>query len=136
MGFILPDIARTEADFEACRRLIGLLEPQGGMVAPIGEQRGNVTYIIRDEDDRSQIHALIHAETALEVRHMICDPAYKHSQISFTVLQRGMEMNMRANGVTHYYFAVPRENKRVIGIFEKDGATVIDTEVTRFIKRL
>ncbi len=134
MAFILPDIARTDEDFAKCRELIERLEPSG-FIAPLGA-RGNTTYIIRDEDDRSKIHALIHAETALEVRHMLCNPDYNHQQISFTVLHRGMEMNLRANGIGQYYFTVPAENRRVVGIFEKDGAEVIDRNVIRFTKRL
>lgn len=106
-----------------------------GLVPPFGAP-GNVTYVIRDEDDRSQIRAMIHAETAVEVRAMLVDPGYSHSQISYTVLHRGMEMIFRANGVQRYYFSANKDNKRAITTFEKDGAEVIDAGVTRFMKRL
>lgn len=134
MGYILPDLARTEDDFDKCRELVRKLEP-GGVIAPIGYP-GNSSYIIRDQDDRSVIHAMIHAETAVEVRHMLVDPQYEHSQVSFTLLHRSMEMIFRASGVQQYFFTVNPKNKRVIAAFEKDGAQVIDTGMVRFLRRL
>lgn len=107
----------------------------GATLAPIG-QRGNTTYVARDEDDRTKIVAVIHVEQALEVRHLIVVPDYTYKQASYTLLHRTMEMNMRVNGVTDYFFTAPKSNDRAIQIFKKDGAEVVDQDTVRFRKRL
>jgi hypothetical protein len=134
MGFIYPDIARSTEDFEECLKLQQRLN-SAGVIPPFG-QPGNLTYVIRDADDRATLHGMIHTETAVEVRSFLVDPAYPHSRVSMTILQHGMEMNLRANGVKRYYFTVPTADKRVISIFEKDGAGRIDDDMVRFMKVL
>lgn len=134
MAFICPDVARSPEDFDKCRTLQQRLNA-AGLVPPFG-QPGNLTYVIRDADDRSVLHGLIHTETTVEVRSLLVDPEYPHSRVSLTILQHGMEMNLRANGVTRYYFTAPKADKRVISILEKDGAVRIDEDAVRFMKVL
>lgn len=134
MGFAVGDIARSPGDFKQIVELVQRLEP-GATMAPIG-QRGNTTYIARDEDNRDHIVAIIHVEQALEVRHLLVEPDFQYKSASFTLLHRCMEMNMRVNGVERYFFSAAKENERAIDIFKRDGAQVVDGGSIRFLKVL
>ncbi len=133
LAFIAPDVARSPEDFDKCRELQNRLDP-AGIIPPFG-QPGNLTYVIRDNDDRSTIMGMIHTELVLEVRSMLVEK-FNHAQVSYTLLHRGMEMNMRANNRGHYYITVPRTDTRVISMFEKDGAQIVDRDAVRFLKTL
>lgn len=134
MGFALGDIARTEEDFRQACALIRRFQPDV-VLPPMGEA-GNVTYIIRDEDDRAKVQGLIHVEQALEVKHFLVDPDYDYQKVSGMLLHRCMEMNMRVGGATRYYFTVPASDERTIKMFRKDGAEPMDLGALRFMKRL
>lgn len=134
MGFAVPDIARTGEDFQQVLALIQRLSPNVTL-PPFGEA-GNITYIIRDEDDRSKVPGMIHVEHALEVKHFLVDPDYAYQKIGAALLHRGMEMNMRISGATRYYFTVPASDERTIKMFRKDLAEPIDLGALRFMKRL
>lgn len=134
MGFAIGDLARTAEDFRQVTEMIQRLSP-GSSLPPIG-QRGNTTYIARDEDNLQKIVALIHVEQALEVRHLLVEPDYQYKDASYTLLHRCMEMNMRIGGAERYYYTAPKDNERVIKIFKRDGAQPIDQGALRFIKVL
>ena len=131
---MIPDIARTDEDFNQVVDLMQRLAPNLTM-PPVG-RRGNTVYVCRDGDNRSKILAVCHVESCLEVRHLLVEPDCKFKEFSYNMLHRGMEMNMRTSGVEQYYFTVQDDNKRVIDMFRQDGAEIIDTNVVRFRKRL
>lgn len=134
MGFCVPDIARSADDFSQCQELIERLSPSS-IVPPLG-QPGNLTYVIRDDDDRAKIQGLIHVESSIQVRNMLVDPGFKYQDASFTLLHRGMEMQLRVTGTQRYQFIVPKDQERIIKMFKKDGARVIDSDMIHFQKEL
>lgn len=134
MGFAVGDIARTPADFEQVAQLIQKFAPKATPAA-LGQPE-SLTFVVRDEEDRTKLHGLIHVERAWEVKHFLIDPEYKYQKVSGAILHRGMEMYMRVSGIEQYYMTVPREDGRVVEIYQKDGAEPIDLGALRFRKVL
>ena len=135
ISFFIPDIARTAEDFERATDLVSRNSTMNAI--PSFGTHGNLTYVLRDEKDRSIILGVTHVEMAPEVTCMIVDDRVEAAKrTAYTLLHRGMEMNLRQTGHSRYYMTVPQSDTRVLKAFFDDGAERIDGGMVRFLKRL
>jgi hypothetical protein len=104
-------------------------------IAHLGE-RGNKTYVMRDENNREQIIGLLHVGEIIEVKHWIVRPDSDHKIVAYALLQQCMEINMRDIGISRYYFTIDKANRTGIASLRRDGAVQVDAQALRFMKIL